>query len=99
MVAPVTVPIANRARLADNRLQPTSRETVAAILKRCKTSLIADWLTRAKSTCELNHLQLSDEQRTGHVPKLVDDIVERLGETTLTSKDSDAIDSFRRRRT
>jgi len=93
MVAPVTVPIANRARLADNKLQPTSRESVAAILKRCKTSLIADWLTRAKSTCELNHLQLSDEQRTGHVPKLVDDIVERLGKTTLTSKDSDAIDS------
>ena len=79
--------------------QPTSRESVAGILARCQVSLIADWLTRTKDTAELNHLQLSDEQRTGHVPKLVDDIVERLGKTTLTSKDSDAIDSFRRRRT
>jgi hypothetical protein len=93
MAAPLTVPIANRARLADDKSQPTNEESVAAILKRCKTVLIADWLTRAKSTAELNHLQLSDEQRTGHLPKLVDDIVERLGKTTLTSKDSDALDS------
>jgi hypothetical protein len=66
---------------------------VAAILSRCKVILIADWLTRTKSTPELNHLHLSDEQRTGHLPKLPDDIVARLGTLTLPSKDSDAIDS------
>jgi len=98
MVAPVLVPIVNSARLADDKSRPTSKESVAAILKRCKTSLIADWLTRRKSTAELNHLQISDEQRTAHLPRLVDDIVERLsverlGKTTLTSKDSDALDS------
>jgi hypothetical protein len=93
MAAPRMVPIANTSLLADDKSQPTSRESVAAILKRCKTSLIADWLTRTKSTTELNHLQLSDEQRTGHLPRLMDDVVVRLGKTTLTSKDSDAIDS------
>jgi hypothetical protein len=58
--------------------------------KRCKTSLIADWLTRTKKTPELNHLHLSDEQRTGHLPKLVDDIVKRLSIPDLPTKDSDA---------
>ena len=93
MAAPLTIPIATTARLADDRSQPTkSTESVAAILRRCKTSLIADWLTRTKNTCELNHLHLSDVERTGHLPKLVDDIVARLGKTTLPSKDSDAVD-------
>jgi hypothetical protein len=50
-------------------------------------------LTRTKNTHELNHLHLSDVERTGHLPKLVDDIVARLGKTTLPSKDSDAVDS------
>jgi hypothetical protein len=63
---------------------------VAAILTRCKNSLIDDWLTRTKNTPELNHLHLSDERRTGHLPKLVDDIVARLGKLNLPTKDSDA---------
>jgi hypothetical protein len=68
--------------------------SVAAILAECKTSLIADWLTRTKKTPELNHLRLSDEERTGHLPKLVEDLIERLGKTELPSKDSDAIVSL-----
>jgi hypothetical protein len=47
-------------------------------------------LTRTKNTPELNHLHLSDERRTGHLPKLVDDIVARLGKLNLPTKDSDA---------
>ena len=81
------------ALLEDDRSPPTSKESVAAILSRCKVTLIADWLMRTKTTPELNHLHLSDEQRTGHLPKLLDDIVARLGTPTLPSKDSDAIDS------
>ena len=68
--------------------------SVAAILAECKTSLIADWLTRTKKTPELNHLRLSDEERTGHLPKLVEDLIERLGRPKLPDKDSDAISSF-----
>jgi hypothetical protein len=90
MAAPLTVPIAHTAWLADYKPQPAGGESVAAILKRCKTSLIADWLTRTKKTPELNHLHLSDEQRTGHLPKLVDDIVKRLSIPDLPTKDSDA---------
>jgi hypothetical protein len=90
MAAPRTVPIANRALLADDRPQPTSRESVAAILTRCKATLIGDWLARAKSTPELNHLHLGDDERTGHLPKLVDDLVVRLGKSNLPTQDNDA---------
>jgi hypothetical protein len=94
MVAPITVPIAHTAPLADDKSKPTSKESMAAILTRCRASLIADWLVRTKRTPELNHLHLSDEERTGHLPKLVGDIVARLGRLTLPTNDSDAIVSF-----
>jgi hypothetical protein len=87
-------PIAHTAMLANDKSQPASIESVAAILTRSKTSLIEDWLARTKQTPELNHLHLSDEERTGHLPKLVDDLVVRLGKTKLTDKDSDAIASL-----
>ena len=67
--------------------------SVAAVLAECKTSLIADWLTRTKRTPELNHLHLSDDERTGHLPKLVEDLIERLGRPKLPDKDSEAIAS------
>ena len=89
MAAPLAVPITRTAQLADES-RPTNTESVAAILTRCKTSLIAGWLTRAKTAPELNHLHLSDDQRTGHLSKLVDDIVARLASSDLTNKDSDA---------
>jgi hypothetical protein len=90
MAAPLTVPIAYATQLADDKSQPAGRESVAAILKRCKTSLIADWLTRTKNTPELNHLHLNDEQRTGHLPQLIEDLVERLSTPDLRPTDSDA---------
>ena len=94
MAAPRPVPIANTILLADDKSQPTNSESVAAILRRCQVTLIADWLTRAKSTPELNHLHLSDQERTGHLPKLLDDIMARLAKPKLPSNDSDAEDSI-----
>jgi RsbT co-antagonist protein rsbRD N-terminal domain len=93
MAAPITVPIAHAAVLAKGKSQPARIETVAAILTRCKASLIEDWLVRTKKTPELNHLRLSDDERTGHLPKLIDDLVARLGRPKLPDKDSDAIAS------
>jgi hypothetical protein len=91
MATPLTLPIAPTALRSHEKSQPTSKKSVATILKRCKTSLIADWLRRAKNTPELNHLHLSDEQRTGHLPKLVDDLVKRLSLPNLSSKDDGAL--------
>src|SRR5580693_7386453 len=93
MTAPVNVPIARNVLMVDEKLQGGGTVSVAAILAECKTSLIADWLTRTKKTPELNHLRLSDEERTGHLPKLVEDLIERLGRPKLPDKDGDAIAS------
>ena len=93
MPAPITKPITQTAPCSHETLQPTSKESVAAILRRCKTSLIAGWLARTKRTLQLNHLALSDEQRTGHLGKLIDDLVARLGRAKVPDKDSDALTS------
>jgi len=66
------------------------KERVGAILQRCNGAVVEDWLARAKESCELNHLPLSDEERTGHLPRLVEDLVVRLSKPSATTKDSDA---------
>jgi hypothetical protein len=68
-------------------------EGVGAILERCVSSLVANWLERTKQIPELNQLQLSDEERTDHLPKLVEDLVVRLGKVRTTAKGSDAAQS------
>src|ERR1700690_1328206 len=93
MAASLTVPIARKTPLTENKSQAAGRESVAVILTRCKTPLIQDWLARTKKTPQLNHLHLSDEERTGHLPKLVVDLVVRLDTPKLPDKDSDAIAS------
>ena len=67
--------------------------SVAAVLSERKTSLIADWLQRAKQNAELTHLHLTDEERTGHLPKLVDDLITRLGKARTPTRDNDAAKS------
>jgi DNA-binding response OmpR family regulator len=67
------------------------KQRVAAILQRCMPGVIDDWLARAKQARELNHLQLSDEERTGHLPKLVEDLIVRLRKAGANAKDSDAV--------
>ena len=87
------MPIPHKDVPARDKSQPASKESVAAVLTRCKTSLIGDWLVRTKQTPALGHLDLDDEARTGHLPKLVDDLVARLGRSKLSDQDSDAIAS------
>jgi len=67
------------------------KQRVAAILDRCIASVVADWLARAKESSELSHLSLSDDERTGHLSKLVRDLVVRLSKPSATTKDSDAV--------
>jgi DNA-binding response OmpR family regulator len=74
--------------------KPTARlekERVAAILRRSIASVVENWLTRAKESKELNQVLLSDDERTGHLPKLVEDLVLRLGKPNITTIDSDAV--------
>jgi DNA-binding response OmpR family regulator len=66
------------------------KQRVGAILHDCVASIVADWLARAKKSSEFNHLSLSDDERTGYLPKLVEDLVVRLSKPSATNKDSDA---------
>ena len=67
------------------------KERVGTILGRCIASVVEDWLARAKQSTELNHVLLSDDERTGHLPKLVEDLIVRLSKPSVTMKDSDAV--------
>jgi len=78
MADSIADPNAQTPLRSHEKSQPTRNDSVASILKRYKTDLIADWLARVKRTPELNHLRLSDEDRMGHLPKVIDDIVARL---------------------
>ena len=56
----------------------SNTERVASILEReCQTT-IAEWLSRVEDDDELNWLVLSHDQRTGHLPLLIRELVHRL---------------------
>ena len=87
---------------AAHRTRPTKKCSIANLLtgwtrrewaRYCSDVLhiVEGWLERAKQSSELNRLPLSDEERTGHLPKLVEDLAVRLSKSSATAKDSDAI--------
>jgi DNA-binding response OmpR family regulator len=78
------------ARRPSARLE---KERVGVILQRCLTSIVEGWLVRAKQSKELSWLPLSDDERTGHLPKLVEDLALRLSQARATSNGSGASDS------
>jgi DNA-binding response OmpR family regulator len=81
-----------RERLINRkRFKRLPKERVGEILLRCTKEIVEDWLERAKRSSELNFLKLSDEERTGHLPKLVEDLSTRLSKSSSANKDSDAI--------
>jgi DNA-binding response OmpR family regulator len=58
--------------------RPANIERVASILERDGHITIANWLSAVKSEKELARIQLTDEQRTGHLPLLIRELVQRL---------------------
>jgi DNA-binding response OmpR family regulator len=67
------------------------KQRVGAILQRCIDDVVEDWLGRSKQSQELNRVRLSDNERTRHLPKLVEDLIVRLSKPV--TKNSDAIAS------
>ena len=72
-------------------IKRVEKESVGAILRRCTTAIVDGWLARTKQSSELNRISMSDEERTGHLPKLVEDLAFRLSKPSATAKDSDAV--------
>ena len=58
----------------------TPKERVAAILQRCTSSIVEEWLTRVRKNKLLSQVTLSDKERTGYLPKLIEDLIVRLRE-------------------
>jgi len=56
----------------------SNTERVASILERESQTTIAEWLSRVEDDDELNWLVLSHDQRTGHLPLLIRELVHRL---------------------
>jgi DNA-binding response OmpR family regulator len=53
-------------------------ERVAVILEREALSTMEDWLSRVNREAELTCVPLSSDKRTGHLPKLLEELVQRL---------------------
>src|ERR1700688_4509493 len=53
-------------------------ESVADILERETKPLIEAWLSRVEKESDLTHIRLDHDQRTGHLPHLIHDVIIRL---------------------
>src|SRR5690349_4151253 len=58
--------------------KPLPTESVASILERDLSATIQNWMTLVEKDEELNCIPLSFEERTGHLPNLIADVVYRL---------------------
>ena len=69
---------------------PLNKERVSTILQSAMDSTIQNWMSRVEGNEELTAIKLSSQDRTGHLPLLLGDLVRRLhlAPTTqaLTSK-------------
>jgi ActR/RegA family two-component response regulator len=64
-------------------------ERVREILDRCAALVVRDWLVRVKASPSVNHLALGDEDRTGHLPRLIEDLISRLNRPATGSPHDD----------
>ena len=60
------------------RGDPAAVESVADILERELQFVITDWLARVEQEPDLTCIPLSFEERTGHLPHLLHDVIARL---------------------
>src|ERR1700730_660199 len=56
-----------------------TNERVATVLTRELTPTIERWMSRVDEVPELTVIDLSYEERTGHLPQLLQDLITRLG--------------------
>ena len=82
LVKPMAIPSLVRlirewaTRRGSRKLVNTER--VASILERDAPLTIADWLARVEQEAELTKVRLTQRERTGHLPALFQELVERL---------------------
>lgn len=83
-----------REKTLNRKPAPRSpKERVGIVLQRCAASIVEIWLARAKQNAHLSRLALTDAERAGHLPKLIEDLALRLSQSSASSQDTDAIPS------
>jgi hypothetical protein len=68
----------NPITISEQRTKLMTVKSVAVILERELASTIKEWLKQVKLVPDLTIIPLSDPDRTGHLPKLFDDLLCRL---------------------
>jgi len=68
----------NFARVAGGNAGTATIESVADILERDLDDVIQEWLIRVDKEPELTAIPLNFEDRTGHLPQLLQDVIVRL---------------------
>jgi ActR/RegA family two-component response regulator len=82
LVKPLEIPVL--VELIRQKLQKrearkaVTAERVAVILERDALGTIADWLARVNRAHDITSVPLNDEQRTGHLPRLFQQLLHRL---------------------
>ena len=70
---------------------PTPKERVAEILRHCTSLIVEDWLVKVKKSKELTRVSLTDKERTGYLPKLIEDLIVRLRAANIPGEESESI--------
>src|ERR1700691_69114 len=72
------VELIDQAKVATPAASGLPIESVADILERETAALIEDWLSRVDQEKDLLRIPLNFEERTGHLPQLLHDVISRL---------------------
>src|ERR1039458_7346828 len=68
----------NAARVNSENTSAGPTETVADILERQLDVVIKEWLARVEKEPDLTAIPLNYQERTGHLPQLLHDVIRRL---------------------
>lgn len=82
--------LVNNKLLGRKPFVPTPKERVAEILQHCRSLIVEDWLVRVKRSKELTRVSLSDQERTGYLPKLIEDLIVRLRASNFAGEESES---------
>jgi DNA-binding response OmpR family regulator len=80
--------------LTRKRTARMPKERVAAILQRCTCGIVEDWLARVRKSKELCTISLTDKERTGYLPKLIEDLIIRLRMSLTAGEGRDSVCSI-----
>ena len=69
------------------------KEPVGVVLNRSKPAILENWLTRANAIPELGRVKLSDNERNGHLPEILDEIIARLAKNLPAFQEENAVTS------